>query len=289
MKKVKLGKTYKLFVLPILICFFAFNTFPLINAVVYSLTDSRGFGDFNWVGFQNYFDMFKDSRILNSYFFTFKFAITATIIVNVISICLAVLLNSKIKGKSFFRGLYFLPNILGGLVVCYVFNFFFTFILPSFGKLIGNEFLSTSLLSNESTAWFAIIICTAWQAIAFNTIIYISGLQTIPGDVYEAAAIDGASPWQKFWHISFPLIAPFFTINMVLCMKNFLMAFDQIVAMTGGGPNSSTESISYLIYKTGLSGSQFGYQCANSVIYFIVIVLISVFQMKFLNKREVQL
>ena len=108
MKKVKLGKTYKLFVLPILICFFAFNTFPLINAVVYSLTDSRGFGDFNWVGFQNYFDMFKDSRILNSYLFTFKFAITATIVVNVISICLAVLLNSKIKGKSFFRGLYFL-------------------------------------------------------------------------------------------------------------------------------------------------------------------------------------
>ena len=171
MKKVKLGKTYKLFVLPILICFFAFNTFPLINAVVYSLTDSRGFGDFNWVGFQNYFDMFKDSRILNSYLFTFKFAITATIVVNVISICLAVLLNSKIKGKSFFRGLYFLPNILGGLVVGYVFNFFFTFILPSFGKLIGNEFLSTSLLSNESTAWVAIIICTAWQAIAFNTII----------------------------------------------------------------------------------------------------------------------
>ena len=174
MKKVKLGKTYKLFVLPILICFFAFNTFPLINAVVYSLTDSRGFGDFNWVGFQNYFDMFKDSRILNSYLFTFKFAITATIIVNVISICLAVLLNSKIKGKSFFRGLYFLPNILGGLVVGYVFNFFFTFILPSFGKLIGNEFLSTSLLSNESTAWFAIIICTAWQAIAFNIVVQLS-------------------------------------------------------------------------------------------------------------------
>lgn len=283
------NRTYFLFMLPMLILFFAFNTYPLIRAFIYSLTNSRGFGSYDWIGLRNYMDLFTDSRIGNSYLFTFKFAIVATILVNVLSMIMALLLNGKIRAKGFFRGLYFLPNILGALVIGYVFNFFFTFILPSIGKWAGIGFMSSSLLSRENTAWIAVVVCAAWQAIAFNTIIYISGLQTIPEDVYEASDIDGVTKWQKFWKISFPLIAPFFTINMVLCMKNFLMVFDQIMAMTGGGPNQSTESISMLIYKAGLSGSQYGYQSANSVVYFIVIVLISVFQMKFLNKREVQL
>lgn len=281
--------TYFLFMLPMLILFFAFNTFPLIQAFIYSLTNSKGFGSHNWVGLRNYIDLFTDSRVWNSYLFTFKFAIVSTVIVNVLSMIMALILNSKIHAKGFFRGLYFLPNILGSLVIGYVFNFIFTFILPSIGKSMGISFLGTSLLSRENTAWLAIVICSSWQAIAFNTIIYISGLQTIPEEVYEASNIDGATKWKQFWKISFPLIAPFFTINMVLCMKNFLMVFDQIIAMTGGGPNQSTESISLLIYKGGLSGSQFGYQSANSVIYFLVIVAISVFQLKFLNKREVQL
>lgn len=289
MRSNKSNRMYLLFVLPMLILFFAFNTFPLLRGFVYSLTNSKGFGSYDWVGLRNYIDLFGDSRVGNSYLFTFKFAITATIIVNVLSMIMALLLNARIRAKGFFRGLFFLPNILGGLVIGYVFNFIFTFILPSIGSSVGSSFLGTSLLSREGTAWLAIVVCASWQAIAFNTIIYISGLQTIPEDVYEAASIDGTTPWQKFWKISFPLIAPFFTINMVLCMKNFLMVFDQIVSMTNGGPNQSTESISILIYKAGLAGNQFGYQSANSVIYFIVIVAISVFQMKFLNKREVQL
>ena len=132
-------------------------------------------------------------------------------------------------------------------------------------------------------------MCIRDRSIAFNTIIYISGLQTIPEDVYEASAIDGASGWNNFWKITFPLIAPFFTINMVLCMRNFLMVFDQIMSLTSGGPAESTTSISMLIYKNGLTGNQFGLQSANSVIYFILIVAISAFQLKVLNKREVQL
>ena len=122
-----------------------------------------------------------------------------------------------------------------------------------------------------------------------NTIIYISGLQTVPEDVYEAGMLDGATGWSKFRHLTFPLIIPFFTINMVLCMKNFLMVFDQIMALTKGGPAQSTESISFLIYNNGMSGGQFGFQSANAVIFFIVIVTISVFQMRFLNSKEEQL
>ena len=132
------------------------------------------------------------------------------------------------------------------------------------------------------------MVC-AWQAIAMNTIIYISGLQTVPEDVYEAGALDGATGLKKFIHLTFPLILPFFTINMVLCVKNFLMVFDQIMAMTKGGPAQSTESISYLIYNNGMSGGQFGFQSANAVIFFIVIVAISVTQMVISSRKEEQL
>ena len=122
-----------------------------------------------------------------------------------------------------------------------------------------------------------------------NTIIYISGLQTVPEDVYEAGSLDGATGWKKFKNLTFPLIIPFFTINMVLCMKNFLMVFDQVMALTKGGPSQSTESISFLIYNNGMSGGQFGFQSANAFVFFVVIVAISVMQMRFMNKKEEQL
>ena len=122
-----------------------------------------------------------------------------------------------------------------------------------------------------------------------NTIIYISGLQTVPEDVYEAGSIDGATGWKKFKNLTFPLIIPFFSINMVLCMKNFLMVLDQIMALTKGGPSQSTESISYLIYQNGINGGQFGFQSANAVVFFVVIVTISVLQLRFTGKKEEQL
>ena len=146
-----------------------------------------------------------------------------------------------------------------------------------------------SILASSKWAWVAIVIVCAWQSVAMNTIIYISGLQTVPEDVYEAGSLDGATGWKKFKNLTFPLILPFFTINMVLCMKNFLMVFDQIMALTKGGPAQSTESISYLIYNNGMSGGQFGFQSANAVIFFIVIVAISLFQMTVMNKKEEQL
>ena len=282
-------RTFLLITLPILALFIAFNTVPLIRGVIYSFTNFKGFGSYDWLGFQNYLDLFTDSRVGGSYLFTFKLAIVATIVTNVISLILALGLNSKIRAKSFFRGMYFIPNVLGALVVGYIFRYLFTYILPAFGEMIGSEALSGSMLSNVNTAWIAIVIVCAWQSIAMNTIIYISGLQTVPEDVYEAGALDGATGWKKFRHLTFPLILPFFTINMVLCVKNFLMVFDQIMSMTQGGPSQSTESISYLIYNNGVSGGQFGFQSANAVIFFIVIVAISAAQMSASSKKEEQL
>ena len=277
-------RTFLLITIPVLVLFFCFNTLPLIKGFIYSFTNFKGYGTYDFVGLRNYKDLFTDARVGRSYLFTFKYAIVCTIIVNVISLLLALGLNAKIKGKTVLRGIYFIPNILGGLVIGYIFSFFFTYILPA-----GIEWLSSSILAKESTAWFGIVIVGAWQAIAMNTIIYISGLQTVPEDVYEAGAIDGATGWRRFKDLTFPLIIPFFTINMVLCMKNFLMVFDQIMALTKGGPSQSTESISYLIYQNGMSGGQFGFQSANAVLFFVVIVAISAFQMTVMGKKEEQL
>lgn len=282
-------RTFLLITIPILALFICFNTIPLIRGVIYSFTNFKGFGKYNWVGFQNYIDLFSDARVGKSYWFTFKLAIVSTVVTNVLSLILALGLNSKIKAKSFFRGAYFLPNILGALVVGYIFNYFFTYILPAVAQMMGIGALSSSILSNPSAAWIGIMVVCAWQAIAMNTIIYISGLQTVPEDVYEAGGLDGATGWKQFRYLTFPLIIPFFSINMVLCVKNFLMVFDQIMALTKGGPAQSTESISYLIYNNGMSGGQFGFQSANAVVFFIVIVIVSVAQMKFSGSKEEQL
>ena len=280
-------RTFLLITIPILALFFCFNTLPLIKGVIYSFTNFRGYGEFDWVGIRNYTDLFTDARVGKSYLFTFKLAIVATIVVNVLSLVLALGLNSKIKFKSALRGMYFVPNILGALVVGYIFNYFFTYILPAVVKMMGGK--GDSILASSKWAWVAIVIVCAWQSVAMNTIIYISGLQTVPEDVYEAGSLDGATGWKKFKNLTFPLILPFFTINMVLCMKNFLMVFDQIMALTKGGPAQSTESISFLIYKNGMDGGQFGFQSANAVVFFVVIVVISVLQMNFLGNKEEQL
>ena len=280
-------RTFLLITIPILALFFCFNTLPLIKGVIYSFTNFRGYGEFDWVGIRNYTDLFTDARVGKSYLFTFKLAIVATIVVNVLSLVLALGLNSKIKFKSALRGLYFVPNILGALVVGYIFNYFFTYILPAVVKMMGGK--GDSILASSKWAWVAIVIVCAWQSVAMNTIIYISGLQTVPEDVYEAGSLDGATGWKKFKNLTFPLILPFFTINMVLCMKNFLMVFDQIMALTKGGPAQSTESISFLIYNNGMAGGQFGFQSANAVVFFVVIVVVSVLQMNFLGNKEEQL
>ena len=281
--------TFLLITIPIVALFFCFNTLPLIKGVIYSFTNFKGYGSYDWVGLRNYKDLFTDSRVGGSYLFTFKLAIVATIVTNVLSLILALGLNSKIRFKSAMRGAYFIPNVLGALVVGYIFNYFFTYILPAFGKMVGNKTLSSSMLSSTSLAWVAIVIVCAWQSIAMNTIIYISGLQTVPADIYEAGMIDGANPWQKFWKLTFPMLLPFVSINLILSTKNMMMVFDQIMSLTKGGPAQSTESISYLIYKNGMDGGQFGFQSANAVVFFIVIVAFSIIQMKITGKKEEQL
>lgn len=282
-------KTYIFMVLPALILFVVFNTIPLITGAMYSFTNYRGYGSYEWVGLRNYIDLFSDSRVGNSYLFTFKYALAGTILVNLLSLILALGLNSKIKFKSMLRGVYFLPNILGGLIIGYIFSFIFTYIIPAVGSTLHIGFLENSILASEKYAWIGVLIVGVWQAVAMNTIIYISGLQTIPAEIYEAGMVDGANRRQTFKDLTLPMLMPFVSTNFILSTKNMLMVFDQIMALTKGGPAQSTESISYLIYKNGMDGGQFGFQSANAVIFFVVIVTISIIQMVITNKKEVQL
>ena len=282
-------KTFWAITIPVVLLFFTFNTLPMLKGFMYGFTNYRGYGGYDIVGLRNYKDLFTDLRVGKSYLFTFKYALVGTVLVNVLSLIMALGLNSEIRCKSALRGIYFVPNILGGLVIGYIFSFFFTYILPALGNALNIAWIKNSILANEKYAWIGVLIVGVWQAVATNTIIYISGLQTVPEDVYEASNLDGATKWQEFWKVTLPLVVPFLTINLVLSTKNLLMVFDQIMSLTKGGPAQSTESISYLIYRNGMDGGQFGFQSANAVIFFLVIVGITVAQLTIMNKKEEQL
>ena len=198
--KSKIGsgraRTFYAILIPVLVLFVAFNTYPLITGFFYSFTDSKGYGAFNMVGLLNYADLFTDTRVLNSYLFTFKVAVVATILTNVISLMLAIALSSKIKFKSALRGLFFVPQILGALVVGYVFQFLFTWLIPAF---FNTDY---TILGDPNWAWIAIVVVLVWQSCAQTTIIYITGLSSVPEDVYEAGSLDGATGWNKFRYIT---------------------------------------------------------------------------------------
>jgi len=222
--------------------------------------------------------------VLQAYMFSFLFAIVATVLTNAISLTIAMGLNAKIKARNFWRGVYFVPYILAVLVVGYVFQYLFSNSLPKI--LSGIPLFRDNILTNPDWAWTAIVVLAVWQACAFSIIIYLAGLQTIPADIYEAASIDGASAGRQFRSITFPLISAFFTINVVLSLKGFLQVFDPIIALTNGGPGTSTESVTMLIFRGGFTGGEFAYQTANAVIFFIVITVVSLLQFRVLQRRE---
>ncbi|MDM8323380.1 sugar ABC transporter permease [Bifidobacterium pullorum] len=263
-----------------------FLYWPFLQGAFYSLTNSQGYGTWDFIGLKNFIAMFSDSRVGNAYIFTIVMAVVITIGQNFLGLFLAVLLNSKIAFKNGFRALFFVPYMLAVLVIGYVFKYIFMVPIPEIGQALGIDWLSTSLLTNPDLAWFPIAFLSIWQGVAYSTLLYLAGLQTIDTEVYEAADIDGVNAWQRFWLITFPLIGPFFTINMVLSLKNSLSMFDQVVALTGGGPDSKTETVSYLIFSNGLGNGEYSYQMANAVTFFIVLAILAFIQLKFFSGKE---
>lgn len=278
-------RAYYWFVWPAVIAFAGFHTLPMIIGVFFSFTNYAGYGTWDFVGIANYVNIFRDDRVLQAYLFSFLFALVATVLTNTISLAIALGLNAKIRARNFWRGVYFVPYILAVLVIGYVFQFLFSNSLPKILSFI--PLFRDNILTNPDWAWTAVVVLAVWQACAFSIIIYLAGLQTIPGDIYEAASIDGASAGRQFRSITFPLISAFFTINVVLSLKGFLQVFDPIIALTNGGPGTSTESVTMLIFRGGFSGGEFAYQTANAVVFFVIITVVSLLQFRVLQRREV--
>ncbi|MFC4138121.1 MULTISPECIES: carbohydrate ABC transporter permease [unclassified Microbacterium] len=276
---------YFLFLLPSLVLFTLAITVPGVIGIFFSFTDSIGIGDWSFNGLTNYIALFSDPAILQSYLFTFGFSIATVVVVNVIAFLLAVGLTSRIRMKTGLRAVFVIPMVISGIIIAYVFNFLFSNSLPALGSALGIEWLQTSLLANADLAWTAIVAVTAWQAIPGTLLIYIAGLLSVPGDVYEAADIDGASKPQQLVRITLPLVAGYVVINVILGFKGFLNAYDIIVGLTNGGPGTATRSIAMTII-TGFNGGDYAYQMANATIFFIVAVLISLLQLSLTRGRN---
>ena len=281
-------KAFYVMLLPVVLLFTLFITVPAIVGMFYSFTDYDGYGEWKFIGLTNYIAIFDDPRILSSYGFTLGFSLVTVILVNVAALALAIGLSAKIKLKTALRGVYFIPMVISGIVIAYVFNYLFSTSLPAIATSLGIESLQSSILADERFAWIAIVIVTAWQAIPGAMIIYLAGLLAIPGEVYEAASIDGAKAWRQFRSITFPLVLGYVVINTILGFKGFLNAYDIIVGLTNGGPGTSTFSVAMTIF-TGFTSGDYAYQMANAVLFFILTVVISLVQLRLIQRRGVSL
>lgn len=284
-RKRRVEPIFYLFLLPSLVLFTLAITVPGLVGIFFSFTDSIGIGDWEFIGLTNYIAIFSDPAILQSYLFTFGFSIVTVLVVNVIAFLLAVGLTSQIRMKTALRTIFVIPMVVSGIIIAYVFNFLFSNSLPSAGAAAGISWLETSLLANPDLAWIAIVVVTAWQAVPGALLIYIAGLVSIPGEVYEAADIDGASKFQQLLKITAPLVAGYVVINIILGFKGFLNAYDIIVGLTNGGPGTSTRSIAMTVIA-GFNGGDYAYQMANATIFFVVAVLISLLQLSLTRGRN---
>ncbi|QOR71311.1 sugar ABC transporter permease [Ruania alkalisoli] len=278
-RRSRVDTTFYLFLIPSLVLFTLVISLPAVMGIFYSFTDSIGFGEFEFVGFINYIAMFSDPAILGSYAFTIGFSLVTVLVVNAAAFLLAIGLTSKIRAKTALRTVFVMPMVVSGIIIAFVFNFLFSNSLPRLGAALGSDLLSQSILANPDLAWTAIVFVTAWQAIPATMLIYIAGIVAIPGEVYEAASLDGASPARQLVSITLPLVAGYVLINMVLGFKNYLNAYDIIVGLTDGGPGTATRSVAMTIFS-GFTGGDYAYQMANAVIFFLIAVALAMLQLR---------
>jgi len=284
-RRTRVSWTFYLFLLPTLVLFTLAITLPAIMGITLSFTNSVGFGEFQFTGLTNYLALFSDPAIRSSYLFTIGFALVTVVLVNIVALLLAIGLTAKIRAKIALRAAFVLPMVISGIVIAYVFNFLFSNSLPQLGQAVGITALEQSLLANPDLAWVTIVIVTAWQAIPSALLIYIAGILSIPGEVYEAASMDGASSLRRLFSITLPLVAGYVVINMVIGFKNFLNAYDIIVGLTNGGPGTATRSIAMTIFS-GFTGGDYAYQMANATIFFLIALVLAAIQLRLTRGRS---
>lgn len=278
--KRSIKKYAPIFLLPITIAFLFSFAVPFIMGVGLSFADFTTVTDAKWVGFQNYINAFASSSdFLHSLGFTALFTVVSVITVNVFSFILALLLTRGIRGTNLFRSVYFMPNLIGGIVLGYIWNLLINAVLSSFG---------VDITYKAEYGFWGLVILTNWQLIGYMMVIYVAGLQNVPNDLIEAAQIDGASPLKTLFSVKIPMVMPSVTICMFLTLTNSFKMFDQNLALTAGAPERETEMIALNIYNTfyGRVGWQ-GVGQAKAVIFFVIVGILAFLQLKITSSKEV--
>lgn len=265
-----------------------FFFYPLVTGLIYSLTDWTGLTrNYNVIGLDNYAKIFQDQAFYKSLGFTLLFTVGLVVGEIVIGIWLATLLNRKIKAVGFFRTWYFFPAVLSTVTIGLIFSQLFNYGLPQVGEVLGIDWLSSNLLFQEKSVFWSVLFVALWQGLAMPVVILLSGLQSIPEDIKEAAAIDGANKRQQFFQIELPFLLPSISMVFILAMKSGLTAFDLIYSLTKGGPDGATKTLGLLVYDNAFTNNQFGYANALAVVLFVIITIISVVQITLSKKYEV--
>lgn len=278
------------FLLPMVAAFAIGFVWPFIQGIYLSFCEFRLISNAKWVGFKNYVEVFQDKGFLRSFGYTALFAIVSLIIINVLAFLIAYVLTLEIKGTNLFRTVFFMPNLIGGIVLGYTWNMIFDGILSKYG---------TSIVQEPTWGFWGLIILLSWQQIGYMMIIYIAGLQAVPGDMLEAAKIDGANGFQTLIRVIIPNVMPSITICTFLALTNGFKLFDQNLALTNGFPHiinpdgssiKTTEMVALNIYNTfyGQGAASPGFAQAKAVVFFIVVAAISIMQLSFTRKKEVQ-
>lgn len=279
--------SYWLFLAPVLIALTFVVLIPLLYGIYYSFTDWNGVKITSFVGPDNYTKLLKDESFIDALWFTVKFSVVSIILINAIGLGLALIVTSHIKSSNFLRTVFFMPNLIGGLILGFIWQFIFLKVFTTIGELIGMEQLQ-GWLSTTETGFWGLVILMSWQMSGYIMIIYIAHLQGVPQELLEAADIDGANLFQRFRYIIFPLVAPAFTVSMFLTLSNSFKLYDQNLSLTGGGPYDSTQMVAMNIFRSAFGENQMAYASAKAVIFFIIVAAISLIQVYINKKKEVE-
>ena len=278
-----LKKYFPIFVLPTLAAFIIGFIIPFVEGVYLSFCKFTTVNNAKWVGISNYVTALKDEAFLHSFWFTVAFTVVSTVTINLLAFAVALVLTRGIKGTNIFRTVFFMPNLIGGIVLGYIWQILINCVL----SIVEEPLLGL----NTPAGYWGLIVLMAWQQVGYMMIIYIAGLQNVSPDLLEAAAIDGANSWQTLIKIKLPMVMSSVTICLFLTLTNSFKLFDQNLSLTAGEPNHATEMLALNIYNTfyARSGPQWkGIGQAKAVIFFVVVVIIALVQLKATRSKEVQ-
>lgn len=280
-----------LYVLPAFLVYAVFKLYPAVSGIMYSMTNWNGLSKaYQFVGLDNFIKLTTDVAFWRSIWFTTKYVLVMLVVSNVIALGLAVAIESLKKGKGLFRTIFYLPNMISMIIGGYMWRFIFSKVLYYMADNWGIKFLDQSWVGDTRFAFLSIIIVAAWGAVGYLMIIYLAGLQGVPGQLKETASLDGANAWQRFWHVMFPLIIPSLTICVFWTLNSAFQVFDVIYALTGGGPGRATQSVALNIYEEAFRGNiLYGYATAKSTVLFLIILIITVVQIRLMRGKEAEL